>query len=111
MAVPVYGSLFVYGAASAPDKVRLSGPTSSSPVGNDPWYGDSPLTDKNGNPYAGVDYGLPVDQWNEDPPGSGYVGYPAGPVGPTWVPNESWLYGVDLPAGTYTRIAKPHWSR
>lgn len=93
MAVPVYGSVFVYGAASAPDKLRLSGPAPTSPVGDDPWYGDS------------GDYGLPVDQWSS----TTHTGYPTGPVGPTWVPNASWLYGVSLPVGTYTRIVKPHW--
>jgi hypothetical protein len=112
---PTYGSVFVYGAAEAPDRVRLSGPSSASPVGDDPWYGDSPQTDPNGTPYRGSDFGEPVDEWNAtSQPGLDPIhglGYPAGPVDSSWVPNKSWLYGVPLVDGTYTRVAKLQWSR
>lgn len=104
---PTYGSVFVYGAASAPDRVRLSGPSTGTPAPPAAWYGDSPVADANGEDYWGEDYGLPVDQWNSPT----YPGYPAGPVTSSWVPNKSWLYGVDLPNGTYTRVAKPQWAR
>lgn len=113
---PTYGSVFVYGASSAPDRVRLSGPSTASPVADTPWYGDSPVTDGNGTEYYGEDFGDPVDLWDDImQPGVDPLygnGYPVGPSGgPAWVPNESWLYGVPLVDGTYTRVAKPQWSR
>lgn len=111
---PTYGSVFVYGAASAQDTVRLSGPSSSTPVSETRWYGDSPVTDANGTPYKGSDYGEPVDQWNSiSQPGTDPLygnGYPTGPVTASWTPNPSWLYGVPLADGTYSRVLKHVWN-
>ena len=117
---PTYGSVFVYGAAHSPDSVRLSGPAPNDWSGGGPpsaskdrWYGDGPGTDPNGTPVRPGDYGEPVEQWNStSQPGVDPVhglGYPSGPVDDTFVPNESWLYGVPLEDGTYTRVAKPRW--
>lgn len=110
---PTYGSVFCYGAAHAPDKLRLSGKAPSSPGAGARWYGDTPDTDANGTPYGGGDYGEPVDQWNSiTQPGVDPVwgnGYPVGPVTAAWVPNTSWLYGVPLVDGTYSRIIQSRW--
>lgn len=110
--IPTYGSVFVYGAASTPDRVRLSGPSTNTPSPPAAWYGDSPIADGNGEDYYGMDYGPPVDEWTQaTDPGFG-TGYPAGPAGAVgWVPNTSWLYGETVPDGTYTRVARPHWTR
>jgi hypothetical protein len=103
--IPTVGSVFCVGAGSSPDKVRLSGPSSSSPVAGNPWYGDAPNLDVNGQPCEGTTYGPTVDVWEN----ATHPGYPAGPVGPGWVPNSSWLVGVPVPAGTYTRVTQEQW--
>lgn len=106
--LPTYGSVFVYGAAESPDKLRLSGPAPSSPAAGAAWYGDTPATGLKGEPIGGGNFGPAVDQWYNVT----HPGYPAGPPipgQPLWVPNPSWLYGVNLPDGTYTRIKKTHW--
>lgn len=96
--LPTYGSVFCYGASSSPDKMRLSGPSPAAYVADNSWYGT-----------AG-DYGPTVDNWYNVT----HPGYPAGPPvpgDPTWVPNPSWLIGVNLPDGTYTRIIRSRWNK
>lgn len=103
--MPMIGGVFCVGAGSAPDRTRLSGPSVAAPVAGDPWYGDTPSLDVNGVPYTGDDFGSTVDVWEN----ATHPGYPVGPVGVGWVPNPSWLIGVNLPNGTYTRVTKPRW--
>jgi len=89
--VPTLNSGFVLNAANSPDVQRLAGPAPGPlppadwtvpGVSTTPWYGP---------------YGLPVDEWKA---ATGYgVPYGAAPE-----PTSSWLVGVPLPAGWYTRI-------
>lgn len=75
-----------------------------------PWYGDTPVADANGEDYWGEDFGIPVEQWTQ---AAGFgPSYPLGPPGsPGWRPISTWIYGETVPTGTYTRIAKLHWTR
>lgn len=95
-----FGDPFLYfGAASAPDHdVRLSGPAGTPPPsshtdGTTPWYGP---------------YGTPIEKWNDSTHPPANVAHPTLSYATTFGSNpvRSWMFGSDVPDGTYTVVKR-----
>ena len=87
---PVINGFFPIDAASIDDEERLAGPSV-----------DTPPSDWNTNaetPWHPTNRGYTVDEWKDT---TGYAGY-----GTASTPTTSWIIGVNLPTGWYTRVTK-----